>query len=310
MLMKPLSTACAVAPDTGRIRLRFPAPRGSAGSACWIGNGFAVGDSFERILCYTAGAAGWTEELTELHEGVDDEDHYMSVASREQAVCSLERAIDVPEPVILDIGCSTGYNLALLRHRMPRATLLGADCVRRPLEKLGAAIPDLPLFQFDVTDCPLESESVDGVVLLNILEHIEDDARAVQQIHRILRPGGVAVIEVPAGPHLFDIYDRKLLHFRRYRLRDLTRMLRHFGFEIVKASHLGFFFYPAFWLAKRRNRRLHRTSVETQHAAIDRHMRLLGHSQVLHSLMALERAVGRSISYPLGIRCNVTCRKL
>ena len=233
----------------------------------------------------------------------------MSVASREQAVSSLERSIQVPEPVILDIGCSTGYNLALLRHRMPRATLLGADCVRRPLEKLGAAMPDLPLFQFDVTHCPLENDSVDGVVLLNILEHIENDARAVQQIYRILRPGGVAVIEVPAGPRLFDIYDRKLLHFRRYRLGDLTRMLRHFGFEIVKASHLGFLFYPAFWLAKQRNRRLNRTSAETQQAVIDRYMRLCGHSRALHSLMALERTIGRAISYPLGIRCNVTCRK-
>jgi SAM-dependent methyltransferase len=145
---------------------------------------------------------------------VDDEDHYMSVASREQAVGSLERWIEVPEPVILDVGCSSGYTLGLLRHRVPRATLLGADCVRRPLEKLGAAIPNLPLLQFDIADCPLEDDSVDGVVLLNILEHIEDDVRAVRHIYRILRPGGVAVIEVPAGPHLYDIYDRKLLHFR------------------------------------------------------------------------------------------------
>ena len=309
MLMKPLSTASAIAPEPGRVRLRFPAPHGAAGAAYWTGEGFAVGNRLERILSYTTGAAGWTEELTELHEGVDDEDHYMSVASREQAVSSLERSLDVAEPVILDIGCSTGYNLALLRHRMPRATLFGADCVRRPLEKLGAAIPDLPLFQFDIAHCPLESNSIDGVVLLNILEHIEDDARAVQQIHRILKPGGVAVIEVPAGPHLYDIYDRKLLHFRRYRLRDLTKLLRHFGFQIVKASHLGFFFYPGFWIAKRRNRRLNRTSAETQHAVIDRDMRRFGHSPVLHSLMALERTVGRAISYPLGIRCNVTCRK-
>jgi SAM-dependent methyltransferase len=233
----------------------------------------------------------------------------MSVASREQAVSSLERWIDVPEPVILDIGCSSGYTLRLLRRRMPRATLLGADYVRRPLEKLGAAIPGLPLFQFDVTRCPLEDDSVDAVVLLNILEHIEDDGRAIQQIHRILRPGGLAAIEVPAGPHLYDIYDQRLMHFRRYQLKELTLLIRRIGFQIVKASHLGFFFYPAFWVAKRRNRRLNRTTAETQQAVIDRSMRLFGHSQALHSLMALERAVGRSISYPLGIRCIVTCRK-
>ncbi|HTO73759.1 MAG TPA: hypothetical protein VMJ30_08065, partial [Gemmatimonadales bacterium] len=101
----------------------------------------------------------------------------------------------------------------------------------------------------------------------------------------------------------------KLLHFRRYRLGELAAMMHHAGFEILKASHLGFFFYPGFWLAKRRNRRLARSSAEIQHAAIDRNMRLLGHSRVLHSLMALERSLGRSLSYPVGIRCILACRK-
>jgi SAM-dependent methyltransferase len=287
--------------------MRFPAPGG--GSAYWTGSGFSIGDSFERLLCYQSGAPGWTEELTELHEAVDDEDHYMSVASREQAIGSLLSWIRTPQPVILDVGCSTGYTLGLLRHRIPRATLLGADCVRRPLEKLGAAIPDLPLFQFDVTRCPLEDASVDGVVLLNILEHIEEDTTAIHQIYRILRPGGVAVFEVPAGPRLYDIYDRRLLHFRRYRLSDLTAAMRRIGFRVVHASHLGFFFYPAFWLAKRRNLLLARAPAETQHATIDRSMRLLGHSRILHSVMALERSLGRAIRYPLGIRCDVTCIK-
>jgi ubiquinone/menaquinone biosynthesis C-methylase UbiE len=38
------------------------------------------------------------------------------------------------------------------------------------------------------------------------LEHIEDDREAIKQVYRILKPGGVAVIEVPAGPQLFDIF--------------------------------------------------------------------------------------------------------
>jgi glycosyltransferase involved in cell wall biosynthesis/ubiquinone/menaquinone biosynthesis C-methylase UbiE len=309
MLMKPLTTACTAPVDPDRAHLRFPSPRGYSGQAWWTGTEFVVDGHIERILSYDSGASGWTEELTELHEGVDDEDHYMSVASREQAVGSIERWLDTPAPVILDVGCSTGYTLGLLRHRMPHATLMGADCVRRPLEKLGAAIADLPLFQFDITNCPLESNSVDGVVLLNILEHIENDARAAQQIHRILKPGGVAVIEVPAGPDLYDIYDERLLHFRRYSLLGITDLMHQAGLEIVQSSHLGFFFYPAFWWAKRRNRKLARSAHEIRQAVIDRDMRRFGHSRALHALMAFERGLGRSISYPVGIRCNVTCRK-
>ena len=307
--MKTLEAGAAGRRASRVVRLEFPAPQGSTGTAYWTGTGFRVGDAVERILCYEPGSSAWTEELTDLHEGVDDEDHYMSVASREQAVASLERWIRVPEPVILDVGCSSGYTLRLLRRRMPHATVLGADYVRRPLDKLGEDIPDLPLLQFNIVHCPLESGSVDGVVLLNILEHIEDDGRAVAEIYRILRPGGVAVIEVPAGPGLYDIYDRKLMHFRRYRLSGLVRLMRGAGFRILRRSHLGFFLYPGFWMAKRRNRRLSRAPAEQQHAAIDRSMRLLGHSPALHSLLTAERTLGRWIRSPVGIRCTVVCGK-
>src|SRR4029077_15650868 len=99
----------------------------------------------------------------------------MSVASREHAIGALERWIGVPKPVIVDLGCSSGYTLKHLRQRMPQAGVVGAGYVRGPIEKRGAPIPDIPLLQFDLTKCPLADGSIDGIVLLNILEHIEQD---------------------------------------------------------------------------------------------------------------------------------------
>ena len=43
-------------------------------------------------------------------------------------------------------------------------------------------------------------------MLLNVLEHIDDHSSAIAQVARVLKPGGVAVVEVPAGPHLYDTY--------------------------------------------------------------------------------------------------------
>ena len=96
---------------------------------------------------------------------------------------------------------------------------------------------------------------MDAVVTLNVLEHIDDDERALRQIHRILKPGGLAVIEVPAGPQLYDVYDKLLMHHRRYTLCGLSRLARTVGFELLTQSHLGVFVYPAFWLVKQRNKR-------------------------------------------------------
>jgi len=119
---------------------------------------------------------------------------------------------------------------------MPHAQLIGSDYVRGPLEEVARRLPDVPLLQFDLVKCPLPDASVDVVVLLNVLEHIEDDVGAVRQLARILKPGGAVVIEVPAGPHLYDVYDKVLMHYRRYRLSGLKRLLRAAG---LSPSALG-----------------------------------------------------------------------
>jgi SAM-dependent methyltransferase len=290
--------------------LHIPAPPGHKEPPVWTGRGFALNQSVHRVLCYETGSSGWTDELTELHEGVDDEQHYMNAASREHAVSRLSKWLRNSEPVVIDIGCSSGYMVKCLRQSLPLVTVLAADYVRGPLEKLGAAIPDVPLLQFDLTKCPLPDKSVDGVILLNVLEHIKDDFAAVHQVQRILKEGGIAVVEVPAGPNLFDIYDEQLLHFRRYRMKELLEKLRRVGLEVLEHSHLGFFLYPAFWFVKKRNQRFMRESPEVKKRIVSSNMRQARTNLLVSATMQLENRLRDWISYPFGIRCLVTCRRV
>jgi SAM-dependent methyltransferase len=290
--------------------LPYPTPPDTSEPPVWTGNGFQVGDRKQRILCYDVGSSGWSDELTELHEDIGDEDHYMNFASREHALSRMERWLSNPEPVVLDIGCSSGYMIKALRGRLSHATVVGADFVRGPLEKLAAAVPDLPLLQFDLTRCPLPDRSVDGIVLLNVLEHIEDDDAAIRHVYRILRAGGVAVIEVPAGPKLFDIYDRHFMHHRRYRMGDLLRRLRAHGFTIVDRSHLGFLLYPGFWAVKIRNRGYLKYSPEEQRTIVRDHMCMARGSRLMRFIMRIEGQLRDWIYLPFGIRCVVTCTKI
>src|SRR5262249_50843315 len=114
----------------------------------WQNSCFLVGDKKLRILNYGASPTGWTDELTKFHEDTDDEHHFINVASREHAVRRVMRWVRTSSPLVLDIGCSSGYTIKLLRKRMPQAIVAGADCVTGPLECLGASMLDVPLFNF------------------------------------------------------------------------------------------------------------------------------------------------------------------
>ena len=261
------------------------------------------------ILSYGASAAGWSDELTEVHEEVAGGDHYIDRASREHALGQLRRWLHTSDATIMEVGCSSGFFLRSLARQFPDCAIVGADCVPEPLERLAKNMPEIPLLQFDLTTCPLSDRSFDGLVLLNVLEHIEDDRAAVRHLYRILKPGGIAVIEVPAGPGLYDVYDQELLHFRRYRMADLLDKLGAAGFSILERSHLGFLLYPAFAITKKRNRKFMTASPEIRRAVLERSIARSGNSGAMHAIMKLESTLRKWIYYPVGIRCLVTCKR-
>jgi ubiquinone/menaquinone biosynthesis C-methylase UbiE len=108
------------------------------------------------------------------------------------------------------------------------------------LEAFAKHVSNVPLIQFDLTRCPLPDNFADVIVLPAVLEHIEDHRSAISQLFRIVRPGGAIVIEVLASSTFYDIYDRALMHFRRYDIRDLVALVENAGFTVERRSHLGF----------------------------------------------------------------------
>jgi hypothetical protein len=127
---------------------------------------------------------------------------------------------------------------------------------------------------------------------------------------RIMRSGGLAHIEVPADPACFDLYDEVLLHFRRYRLSDLVAKASRTGFIVRKVTHLGFFVYPIFKYAKKRNQRLRSNLTQEQKRRVVEHqIRKTNQRRILASIFHLERFLGSVITYPIGIRAVVRLEK-
>ena len=289
--------------------LSFPAIHPGDPEPQWESGWFSLGEKKVSVLEYGSNMVGWNDDLTSFHEESAGENHFIDCASRQHTITQLHQHLHIKHPLIMEIGCSSGHLLEKLSKERPDARLIGADIVYSPLLKLAEKLPSIPMLRFDLLNCPLPDNYLDAVVLLNVLEHIEDDVGALKQIKRILKPGGIAIIEVPAGPHLYDLYDRELLHFRRYLLSDLINKMKLVGFDIVTKSHLGFFVYPGFSYVKRRNQRLLDVSEVKQKEIVKKNIRDTGGNKLLHRLMQLELAIGQWINYPTGIRCLVTCMK-
>ena len=275
----------------------------------WNGRQFLVGDQLQEVLCYDAADSHWSPELTELHEAEAGSTHPIDRASRELAIQSIEQFSGRRGILVLDVGCSSGFILDEIRRRLPEVELIGSDYIAAPLQTLARRLPGVPLLQFDLRKCPLPNGMIDAITALNVLEHIDDDRAALDHIFRILKPGGIAHIEVPAGPHLYDIYDEHLMHHRRYTLGGLQEMARTAGFDVLKATHLGAWMYPAFAWVKRTNRRLLQRSPDEKKRIVAGQIHATSQSALLRILLRAELALGRWIRYRWGIRCVIVLRK-
>lgn len=262
------------------------------------------------MLSYHETESGWNERLTKLHEEATGASHFIDRASRKNAIRALSAVLQKSNPAILEVGSSSGFLLEDLQRQAKHASLVGSDFISGPLHQLAGRLRGVPLVQFDITQCPLADSSFDAVVMLNVLEHVEDDLAALKQLYRILKPGGVTILEVPAGPHLYDFYDKHLMHYRRYRLGDLKQLAQNTGFEVERASHLGFILYPLFSIVKKRNKKRGENLSELQRQLlVSEEMKKGSENPLLRALMRIELALGKYFSYPTGIRCLLVLRK-
>jgi SAM-dependent methyltransferase len=75
---------------------------------------------------------------------------------------------------------------------------------------------------------------------MNVLEHIKDDQKAINNVYQILEPGAHFLIIVPAMDFLYAILDYEGGHYRRYTKSELSMKLKRAGFQIVKMHYINF----------------------------------------------------------------------
>src|SRR5688572_11313769 len=223
-----------------------------------------------------------------------EESHWWYVGRRKIIQTFVERicaSLDNPDPRILDVGCGTGANLKMLG-LYGRAE--GVDiseqavefCKRRGLEsvKLGA-----------IEELPFEDQSFDIITALDVLEHLDDDAAGLQEIKRVLRPGGMLLLFVPAFMFLWGVQDDVSHHRRRYRLPELRRAVERAGFVVERTTYANITFFLPILLGRKL---MSLTGLRTES---ENNINVSALNGVFGTIFGAERAALRYLNFPFGV---------
>ena len=210
------------------------------------------------------------------------------------ARAGIERA-----PRMLDAGCGTGRNLVEFGHLgeaegVDMSAEAVAFCRRRGLDGVRQA---------PVEELPFEDGRFDLTLATDVIEHLDDDQRALRELRRAARPGGRLVVTVPAYGWLWSQHDESMHHRRRYTQRRLSHALRASGWEPQVRTYFFTALLPAV-AAVRLLRRLR--PGEAPRSDMTLAPRALGRLLELPST-GEAKLIERGVRLPAGVSVGVVC---
>jgi len=200
----------------------------------------------------------------------------------------------------LDIGCGTGMMLQKLNALCPSVGIDSSNLAIDYAKKRGLE----NVFCGKLTDLGLNKQVFQIALLLDVIEHVEDDIALLKQVYECLLPSGSVVITVPAYPWLWSQHDVISHHYRRYTPSSLKRALQCSGFRIRKMSFFNtFLFLPAMI-----KKYMDRNKPLDPSATIPKVSPWL--NSILKFIFASERHLLPYINYPFGISIIAIAIKL
>ncbi len=166
---------------------------------------------------------------------------------------------------ILDCGCGEGFHLVVLNELFPGIQLYGLDYDDKVLQKARQANKkNVKIVQGDIYRLPFKNEFFDKIILSEVLEHLDDDSKALKEVCRALKKNGILVITVPNHdyPFLWDPVNKVLelttgkhikngffagiwnMHLRLYSREEILNVVKENNLKVEKMNALTHYCLP------------------------------------------------------------------
>jgi SAM-dependent methyltransferase len=180
------------------------------------------------------------EREYELQTHRAEERHWWYRGRRRVLADVIERMDMAGQPRVLDAGCGSGRNMIeLARYGKVTGVELSSTSVRLARERDVGEVLEGSLMQM-----PLEDDSFDLAVCLDVIEHLEDDVGALRELRRVVAPGGHLLVTVPAYQWLWSSHDEINHHHRRYSRKTLLQASTAAGWRCERTTHFNSLLLP------------------------------------------------------------------
>jgi SAM-dependent methyltransferase len=167
---------------------------------------------------------------------IKEQDYWWHVGKRAIVYSLLDRYLPDSrgrERRALDLGCGTGLNLDhLARYARPTGTDFSEEALAFCRERGHTS-----LAKADAAELPFPDGFFDIITALDVIEHLDDDHAGLTELKRVLRPGGLLIVSVPAYKVLWTYWDDILGHRRRYTTGMMRKAMEKAGLRVRKVSY-------------------------------------------------------------------------
>lgn len=207
---------------------------------------------------------------------------------------------------ILNVGVATGRTTELLKEFGEVTSVeYDKDCCEFLREQL-----NLEVINASITDLPFEKDSFDLICAFDVIEHVEDDQKSVDEMIRVCKEEGTVFVTVPAFMDLWSHHDEINHHQRRYLLPNLSSLFKEKNGKINSTYFNTILFIPIYLVRKGLKlfpslRGKGKENAESDFALMESNAL----NKILYGIFSIEKFLLRYMKFPFGVSILLTFKR-